>query len=103
MFGKYVLWDSKNNYYWQKNIHFGYNFQNKEVLEARFTDKIKEATLVDWDEIPEIIDGMLAGTIIMGGAFKADVESLQRLGVEFISDEDMEYLKGTPAPLKITI
>lgn len=104
MFGKdYVLRDYKNDYYWVKNKHFGYNWQNKEVLEATFTDKLEEATQVTWEEVRDIIEKFEDGTLIAGGRFKPDIKSLGRYSFMFVSEEDMKYLRGTPAPLKITV
>jgi hypothetical protein len=103
MFGKYALYDFKNKYYWKKNRHWGYNFQNQEIQAASFTDDIREATLITWQEVAELIQRFQDGLIIMDGLLKADVESLGRLGIKFISEEDAKYLKGEPAPLVITV
>lgn len=43
-FNSYVIWDSKNNFFWEKNLSYGYNYQNQDVFEARFVNDLKEAT-----------------------------------------------------------
>jgi len=99
----YVLKDFKNNYYWVKNKPYGYNFQNQAVLQAVFTDDIREATQISWEEVRDLIQKFKDGTLVTGGRFKPDIDALGRYAFHFVSEEDMKYLRGTPAPLKITI
>lgn len=104
MFGNdYVLKDFKNEYYWVKNIHYGYNWQNKAVLQAVFTDDVREAKLITWEEVRDLIQQFKDGTLVVGGRFKPDIDSLGRMGITFVSDEDMVYLQGNPVKPIITI
>ena len=100
----YFIHDTKNNLYWEKNIHYGFNFQNQEVFEARFVDKLEDAMGLTWEEAGEVMASFLTQDHIFGGRFKAEDGSLyiERFP-ELISEEDAKLLQGTPAPLQITI
>jgi hypothetical protein len=104
-FCSYVIWDSKNNLFWEKNLSYGYNWQNQAVFEARFVSDLKEANFMPRPKAHEILDRFKNEPHIVGGRYKeADTTNLQVVdSCSFISKEDLEYLKGEPAPLVITI
>ncbi len=73
----FVIWDHKNNLYWQKNIPYGYNYQNKAVFEARFTDNLEEATALPFEEISKVMSRFRDESFVMGGRFKAETNCLK--------------------------
>lgn len=90
----YCIRDIKNNFFWEKNVHYGYNFQNRKVFEARFVDNIKDATALTWIEACQEMATLLVEPHIFGGRFKAEDGSLyiERFP-ELISEEDMKLFK----------
>ena len=100
----YIIRDTKNNFYWEKNVVYGYNYQNQAVFEARFVDKIRDAAALTWNEACQEMAKLLTEPHIFGGRFKAEDGSLyvERFP-ELISEEDLELLKKEPAPLVITV
>ncbi len=104
-FKSYVIWDSKNNLFWEKNLCYGYNYQNQAVFEARFVADLKQATYFHKPEAYKILERFKNEPHIVGGRYKeADTTNLQVVdSCCFISEEDLKYFRGEPAPLKITI
>lgn len=91
----YFIHDIKNNLYWEKNLSYGYNFQNKPVFEARFVNKLEDATGLTWKEACEVIASFIIDDHIFGGLHKAEDGQLfiERFP-QLISEEDLKYLKG---------
>lgn len=89
----YVIQDMTNNFYWEKNIRYGYNYQNQSVFETRFVDDMREATALQWEEACEILD-RFKEPHISGGRWKAETSNLSIVRrPEFISKEDEELFK----------
>lgn len=88
----YYIKDTTNNFYWEKNLNYGYNYQNKAVFDARFVDKLEDATALTWDEAAEVF-ARFETDHICGGRFKADTSTLvvERFP-ELISEEDYKLL-----------
>ncbi len=89
-FARYYYIKDVNNFYWEKNISYGYNYQNQAVFETRFVDKLQDATALQWDEVCEVLDSFKKPHI-SGGRWKADTSNLvaERFP-ELISEEDYE-------------
>lgn len=84
----YTIRDPKNNFYWEKNIPYGFNFQNQAVFETRFVDNIQDATALQWEEALEVMD-RFKEPHISGGRWKADTSNLLiERRPELISKED---------------
>lgn len=89
----YIVLDPKTNFYWVKNLSYGYNYQNQAVFEARFSDKLEDTpALLEYDEAQEVIERFKTPHIV-GGACKADTTSLQisRRPI-LLTEEDMKLL-----------
>jgi len=88
----YFIRDTANNFYWQKNLPYGYNYQNQSVFDARFVESLSEATALTWEEACVIID-QFKEPHIAGGRWKADTSnlSIERFP-ELISEEDAKKL-----------
>jgi hypothetical protein len=91
--------------FWEKNIRYGYNYQNQSVFESRFVPDLQAATCLSKTKAYEILERFKNEPHIVGGRYKeADTANLQVVdSCSFVSEKDLEYLKGEPAPLRITI
>lgn len=93
-FNRYYIIRDKNNFYWEKNLPYGFNYQNQAVFDARFVDKIEDATALTFEEATEVMD-RFKEPHISGGRWKADTDELViERRPELISEEDMKLLKG---------
>jgi len=90
----YCIRDIKNNFFWEKSMPYGYNYQNQAVFEARFVDKIQDATALTWNEACQEMAKLITEPHIFGGRFKAEDGSLyiERFP-ELISEEDMKFFR----------
>lgn len=90
----YLIKDTTNNLYWEKNFHYGFNFQNQAVFETRFLETPQEAVALTWDEAQAVLEEFKLPHI-SGGRWKADTTNLViERRPEFISEEDMKLLQG---------
>ena len=91
-FDTYIIWDRKNNLFWEKNLSYGYNYQNQAVFEARFSNDITEATMMSRPKAYEVLDRFKKEPHIVGGRYKeADTTDLVVADrCSFISKEDYE-------------
>jgi hypothetical protein len=81
----WIIIDPKNNVYWERNQHYGYNFGNKPVFDARFTDDLTKATLMTKKSAKEVLAIFSEFEFIFGGLFKADAPSLIIKNVSFVA------------------
>lgn len=120
---KYLIFDPINEVFWDRNFHYGYAMNNKAIFEARFTEVLTEATLMVKRDADEVLQRFSENEFVLGGTVKADAKALvvkpvlvtwemehekfnpfsRDPRITQVSEADLEYLKGTPAPLKITI
>lgn len=67
---EHYIYDSINKLYWQKNIHYGFNFQNQSIFEARFTPNINEATPLSCQKAQDILYSFKNKEYVLGGIYK---------------------------------
>jgi len=89
----YIITDIKNNFYWVKNILYGYNYQNHAVFEARFSDKfIDTPESLEYNKAQEVLEKFKSPHIV-GGCYRADTTSLEIQNRPCIfTDKDLDLL-----------
>jgi len=66
----WILADTTNHVYWQKTRHHGYGYDNKEIFEEFFTDKVEEAALLTWEEAVQVVYRIFDNHYVLGGYVK---------------------------------
>lgn len=91
----YFIHDIKNNCFFSKSVHYGYNAQNEGVFEARFVRNLEDATGLTWLEACAEMAKLLTKPHVFGGQVKAEDGNLfiERFP-ELITEEDYKKLKG---------
>jgi len=74
----WIIFDPTNKVFWEENFHYGYGFNNREVFEARFTDKLNEATLMSKKDAKKVLEKFREYDCVFGGSIKTvDLAALE--------------------------
>lgn len=74
---KYIIANNSENLFWCKTFHYGWNYQNEEVLTANFCSNIEDATFLNTKEKAyKALDQLRKSNIIISGNIKTNIEDL---------------------------
>ncbi len=84
----YYISNQDENLFWEKNVVYGFDFENNPIVDMRFVSELKDAMALTWDEVLQFKAQLNKGAIC-GGKFKTDTSTLRAHRFpELITEED---------------
>jgi hypothetical protein len=72
----YIIYNQNSMIFWQKTKHYGFNFQNQQVIEAVCTEDLDQATLLSEKEAKHILHDLLHKDVVMSGKISSSQKKL---------------------------